>query len=180
MTGTVELKTKRLTLRRHRIEDAEVLYSSFGCDPKMYEYSGWNPYQTLEMAKDSINRFMASYKDPDFYGWAIEFESRLVGTIGAYDYDPSLNQLEIGLSIERPSWGKGFATEALSCVLDYLTVNEKISVVTAWCASDNVGSMKALQKAGMKQTGIEKGSLEISGKSYDKLLFSYQIRIPFV
>jgi len=175
MTGTIELKTKRLTLRRHCIEDAEVLYSSFGCDPKMYEYSGWNPYQTLEMAKESVARFMASYKDPDFYGWAIEFEGRLVGTIGAYDYDSTLNQIEIGLSIERPSWGRGFATEAISCVLDYLTVHEKIGTVTAWCASDNVGSMRALQKAGMKQTGVDKDSIEVFGKSYDKLFFSYYL-----
>lgn len=50
--GTVELKTERLFLRRHRSEDAAVLFEIFGTDPQMFEYSGWNPYQTKAMATE--------------------------------------------------------------------------------------------------------------------------------
>ena len=91
-----------------------------------------------------------------------------------YDYDAEQNQIEIGKSIERPSWGKGLATEALIGVLKYLTEHEGIEVITAWCASDNIGSMKAMQKAGMRQTALEKGTLEVDGKKYDKLIYRYR------
>ncbi len=173
MTGTNEFTTERLLLRRYHMDDARTLYEKFGCDPQMYEFSGWNPYATQFLANETVQRFIDSYKNTEFYGWAIEYKGKLIGTIGAYDYHSEKNQIEIGMSIERASWGKGFATEALIGVLKYLTVQEGIEVITAWCASDNIGSMKAIQKAGMKQTSTESNALEIGGKKYDKLIFKY-------
>ena len=43
MKGTVELITDRLLLRKHQREDAADLFGIIGSDPKMFEYSGWNP-----------------------------------------------------------------------------------------------------------------------------------------
>ena len=91
MTGTNEFSTKRLLMRRYRMDDARVLFEKFGCDPQMYEYSGWNPYTTYEMAKETVQKFINSYDNSDFYGWAIEFQGNLIGTIGAYDYDSEKN-----------------------------------------------------------------------------------------
>ena len=176
MQGTEQLTTKRLILRRYRPEDADTLYKNFGSDPAMYEYSGWNPYATLEMAADTVRDFIKSYADPTFYGWAIEYDGRMIGTIGAYDYDAEQNSVEIGMSIERASWGRGFAGEALSCVFEYLTEHEQIRTVTAWCAAENIGSRKALTKAGMHETGIESGALEIGGVLHDKINFEYTMK----
>ena len=169
MTGTISLNTPRLLLRRHVHEDAEILYQNFGADAAMFRYSGWNPYATPEQARETVQRFIDSYADPRFYGWAIEREGRMIGTIGAYDYDPKKNQIEAGFSIERASWGKGYAAEALRAVLEYLTAQEGIARVTAWCASDNIASKRTLEKAGMRLSGIEADGLEVDGERYDKL-----------
>ena len=131
MAGTISLKTSRLLLRRHVPEDAGTLYQNFGTDAAMFRYSGWNPYATPEQAGETVQRFIDSYADPRFYGWAIERERRMIGTIGAYDFDKEKNQIEVGFSIERTSWGKGYAAEALRAVLEYLTVQEGIARVTA-------------------------------------------------
>ena len=58
MSGTVELKTDRRILRRHQSEDASVLFVIFGSDPQMFEYSGWNPYQTKAMEKAGMQRIL--------------------------------------------------------------------------------------------------------------------------
>ena len=150
-----------------------LLYQNFGTDAAMYRYSGWNPYTTPEQARETVQRFIDSYANPRFYGWAIEYEGRMIGTIGAYDYDPEKNQIEIGFSIERNSWGKGYATEALRAVLEYLTVQEGIACVTTWCASDNIASKRTLEKAGMRLAGIDADGLEVSGQRYDKLNYTY-------
>ena len=173
--GTIALTTERLLLRQHREEDAEVLYENFGQDPKMFEYSGWNPYATREMAEETVRRFLGSYEDPHFYGWAVEHDGRMIGTIGAYDFDPASRSIEVGCSIERPSWGKGFAGEALAAALNYLTQQEGIRTVKAWCAADNIGSRRIMEKAGMQLTSTEEGALEIDGKRYDKL--NYELRV---
>ena len=176
MEGTIELKTERLLLRRHQSEDATALFEIFGSDPQMFKYSGWNPYQTREMAAETIASFIESYDDPHFYGWGIEHKGELIGTVGAYDYDADKSSIEIGMSIGRSSWGHGFATEAVTAVLRYLTEQENIKTVTAWCASDNIGSRKAMEKAGMKMVRADKGALEISGQTYDKLIFEYALQ----
>lgn len=176
MSGTVELKTDRLILRRHKSEDASVLFEIFGSDPQMFEYSGWNPYQTKAMAVETIESFINSYDDPHFYGWGITYEGRLIGAIGAYDYDADKDWIEVGMSVERASWGHGFATEALNAVIRYLTEHENISTVSAWCAADNIGSQKAMEKAGMRRMLVEEGTLEINGKMHDKLIFEYTMQ----
>ena len=176
MSGTIPLKTERLTLRRYRLEDADHLYSYFGTDEKMYEFSGWNPYETREMAANTVRQFMADYEKAHFYGCAVQRKGELIGTVGAYDYDPDRSSIELGISIKRDCWGEGYASEVLRCVLNYLTDEEGIQTVTAWCAAENIGSRNAMVKAGMMQTSVEPAALVVGAKRFDKLNFVYRAR----
>ena len=202
--GTAELLTDRLMLRRYREEDADELYRRFGADPEMTKYSGWNPYATPEAARATVQRFIESYSDKHFYSWIIDWEDVVIGTIGAYDYEPEATvtggtasdafsgannipgestkadlsatggTIEVGFSIDRACWGRGYATEALKCVLAYLTGNEGIGRVTAWCASENAGSRRVLEKAGMELTRIEKAGLAVGDQTHDQMFFEYR------
>ncbi len=170
--GTVELWTERMILRRYRPEDAEDLYRYLGTDPAMYEYSGWNPYATLEMARETVQSFINRYDDERTYSWVMDIDDVIVGTIGAYDYHD--DRIEVGFSVV-PGWqGRGLATAALRKVLEYLTENEGISCVTAWCAAENTGSRKVLEKAGMRLISEEKGGLQVGDRVYDKLVYAYE------
>ena len=170
--GTAELWTGQMMLRRYRPEDAEDLYQYLGKDPAMSAYSGWNPYATPEMAQETVLGFIQSYSDPHAYSWVMDIDDVIVGTIGAYDLKDS--QIEVGFSVVRGWQGRGLATAALKTVLAYLTENEGISCVTAWCAQENIASRKVLEKAGMKLTQEEKGGLTVGDSVYDKLIFAYQ------
>ena len=170
--GTAELWTEHLILRRYRLEDAEPLYQYLGTDPETYQYSGWNPYATLAMAQETVGKFIDSYDDNHSYSWVMEVDDVLVGTIGAYDYKD--NRIEVGFSVVKSWQGRGFATEALKKVLEYLTENEGIPCVTAWCASENAGSRRVLEKAGMQYIRTEKEGLTVGDKTYDKRIYEYQ------
>ncbi len=172
--GTTTLTTPRLTLRRYIPADAPILYKDFGLDPEMSRYSGWNPYATPEMAEETVKDIIGSYAEGRSYSWAIEHEGKLIGTVGAYDYDPEANSAELGISIDRTCWGQGFAGEVLTAVVRYLTENEGIGRVAAWCASDNIGSARAMEKAGMQRIRIEKGGLEVGDAVFDKLIYEYR------
>lgn len=169
--GTAELRTERTVLRRYRPDDAEVLYRLFGSDPEMTRYSGWNPYATPEMARETVGRFIDSYADEHFYGWAIDADGALCGTIGAYDYKDG--RIETGFSIAKECWGRGYATEALKAVLSYLTESEGVPCVCAWCAAENTGSRRVLEKAGMRLVRTEAGGLTVGERTYDRLVFEY-------
>ena len=170
--GTVELWTENLILRRYRTEDAEQLHRLLGTDPEMYKFSGWNPYATLEMAREAVCRFIESYGDEHSYSWVIDVDDIVVGTIGAYDYKNS--RIEVGFSVAGVWQGRGIATEALKKVLEYLTVNEGISSVIAWCADENVCSRRVLEKSGMQFVRTEKEGLTVGDRSYDKLIYEYK------
>ena len=170
--GTATLWTERMILRRYRPEDADALYRYLGTDPTMYQYSGWNPYETLEMAQETVRGFIDSYSDEHVYSWIMDIDDVIVGTIGAYDYKD--DHIEVGFSVVRGWQGRGLATAALKKVLEYLTENEGIPCVTAWCAAENVGSQRVLEKAGMKLVSKEKAGLEIGDRVYDKLIYEYR------
>ena len=172
--GTAELWTEQLILRRYCPEDAEQLYQRLGTDPSMYQYSGWNPYATPEIAQETVRRFIESYDDEHSYSWVMDVDDILAGTIGAYDYKD--DQIEAGFSVVRSWQGRGFATEALKKVLEYLTENEGISCVTAWCAAENTGSKRVLEKSGMQLVRTEKGGLRVGDRVYDKLFYKYRVK----
>ena len=177
--GTVELWTERMILRRYRPEDAADLFQYLGSDPAMYQYSGWNPYATLEMARETVHGFMDSYGDGRTYSWVMEADDVLVGTIGAYDYQDG--RIEVGYSVVKSWQGRGLATEALKKVLEYLTEQEGIPCVTAWCAAQNTGSQRVLEKAGMKPAGEAKDGIKVGDRVYDRLTYMYKaVQAPAV
>lgn len=172
--GCVELRTERLILRKCRTEDAESLYRSFGKDAEAVRYTGWNPYATLESAQKTVQEHIENCGSGHFYSWIMDVDDVLVGTIGAYDFTG--DRIEVGFSVAEGWRNRGLATEALKKVLEYLTENEGISCVTAWCAGENAGSRKVLEKAGMEPAGSEKDGLMIGGCVYDRLIYEYRNR----
>ena len=170
--GTAELWTERMVLRRYRPEDADGLHHYLGTDPAMDEYSGWNPYATPESAREAVRRFIDGYGDGHTYSWIMDSDDVIVGTIGAYDYQDG--RIEVGFSVVKGWRGRGLATEALKKVLEYLTGNEGIPCVTAWCAAENTGSQRVLEKAGMRCVNTEKDGLAVGDRVYDKLIYEYR------
>jgi len=174
--GTAELWTERMILRRYRPEDADHLYERLGRDPSTYACSGWNPYATAKLARKTVREMIDGYGKAHVYSWIMDIDDVIVGTIGAYDYKD--DQIEVGFSVVKGWRGRGLASEALKKVLNYLTENEGISCVRAWCASENIGSRKALEKAGMRFLRTEKNALSVGERVYDRLIYEYRADQP--
>ncbi len=85
---------------------------------------------------------------PDIVHRAVTRDGHLVGSIASFISD---GDTEITYWIERSAWGQGIASRALALLLDTLAVRP----VYARAASDNVGSLRVLQKAGFTVIGTE-------------------------
>ena len=94
---------------------------------------------------DHMARIMSS---PDATIWAVTRDDRLVGTIGAFVSDGTM---EVTYWIDRACWGQGIATQALALVLDEVPVRP----LRARVASDNAGSLRVLRKTGFRVIGSE-------------------------
>lgn len=154
MNGTVQISTKRLILRRVTLEDVDTLHRELGCNPEMIRYTCWNPYTTSESTRIKIKNDINGYEKEGCYAWMIQYGENVIGTIGAYGYDPEMSSIELGYSIFQKYWGHRFASEAAYEVVRYLMLDEKINRVHAWCHAGNAASAKVLTHAGMKEEGL--------------------------
>lgn len=79
---------------------------------------------------------------------AVTCDDQLVGSIAAFVLD---GQTEVTYWIDRAAWGRGIASRALELLLDLVPVRP----LYARAASDNIGSLRVLQKSGFKVIGTE-------------------------
>jgi RimJ/RimL family protein N-acetyltransferase len=85
---------------------------------------------------------------PDVTTRAITVDGRLVGSIASFVME---GDTEVTYWIDRSFWGQGIAGRALALLLGSVTVRPLFARV----ASDNLGSLKVLRKAGFAVTGTE-------------------------
>jgi RimJ/RimL family protein N-acetyltransferase len=90
----------------------------------------------------------ALLSSPDVTVRAIMYDDRLAGTIGRFVLE---GVTEVTYWVDRSFWGKGIASRALALLLEDVSVRP----VRARVASDNVGSLRVLQKAGFEAVGTE-------------------------
>ena len=79
---------------------------------------------------------------------AVTVDGRLGGSVGSFVID---GDTEVTYWIDRAFWGQGIAGQALALLLESIRVRP----VLARAASDNVRSLKVLQRAGFKIVGTE-------------------------
>jgi RimJ/RimL family protein N-acetyltransferase len=113
--------------------------------------SVWMAAFTVEDPDDraAFDIHMAKVRtSPDVTTRAVTADGRLVGSIASFIID---GDTELTYWIDRSQWGQGIASRALALFLDTVPVRP----LFARAASDNVGSLKLLQKAGFAIIGTK-------------------------
>jgi len=79
---------------------------------------------------------------------------------------------EIGYFLVPSERGKGYCTEAIEIMVDYLFLSRDIVRVQAHTDTGNVASRKVLEKAGFKKEGIVRKRIFVRGNWRDEFLYS--------
>jgi RimJ/RimL family protein N-acetyltransferase len=87
---------------------------------------------------------------PDVTHRVITWDGDLVGSIASFVVD---GRNEITYWVDRAMWGRGIASRAVALLLEHVRVRP----MYARAASDNVASLRVLQKAGFQVTGTDEG-----------------------
>jgi len=142
------LETRRTKLRRLTVEDADDFYA-LNLDQRVIKYTGDSPFENLQAAKDFLN----SYDQYEKYGvgrLAVteKATSKFIGWCGL-KYNPDKDEYDIGFRFFRQYWNKGFATETAKKCLEYGFNDLKLNRVVGRAMSENIASIKVLEKLGM-------------------------------
>lgn len=154
--GTNRLETSRLILRKFEISDSESLYKNCGSDPKVPVFLSWNTHKDSHETKEIINKWIANYELPNTFNWAIEFKEvgEVIGNIMVVKYEVDNSACEIGYCIGSEYWNKGFATEALQAVIDFLFAEVGLNRISAKHDILNPTSGEVMKKCRMTHEGI--------------------------
>jgi RimJ/RimL family protein N-acetyltransferase len=144
-----ELETDRLKLRMWREGDLDA-YAAITADPVVMRYlqPGKPPFTRAD-AWRSMAFFIGHWELRGYSHWAVEEKStgRMIGRIGFLNPE-GWPGFEIGWTLARHAWGKGYATEGATRALQYAFKELDQPHVISLIHPDNGASMKVAERIG--------------------------------
>lgn len=162
------LETDRLILRRLSPEDAGFILRLLN-EPSWLRFIGDKGVRTVEDARNYIlNGPVEMYSRLGFGLYLVELkgEGLPVGICGLIKRD-SLEDVDIGFAFLPKYWGRGYAHEAASAVMEYGGSVLGLNRIVAVTSVDNDSSAKLLEKLGLRFEGM----VRLSNDSEEVKLF---------
>jgi len=153
------LKTERLLLRKPTPGDAELIFSRYASDPEVTRYMSWPAHRTI-----ADTRVFLAWSDTDWDSWPAgtylvfaQSDDQLLGATGLSFQTPG--SAVTGYVLARDSWGKGYATEALRCMVE---LADKLGLrrLDATCHAEHYASAHVMEKCGFVLEEIERAALK--------------------
>ncbi|MEO6920305.1 MAG: GNAT family N-acetyltransferase [Collimonas sp.] len=165
------LETERLILRTLNGDDAEF-YLQLINQPAWRQFIGDRGIRTVEAARAALLSGPVAAQERDgfsFYMTELKNGTLPIGICGLIKRE-TLEDVDIGYAFMPEFWGKGYALEAASAVLEYANRVCGLQRVVAITSPDNHQSIRLLEKMGLK---FEK-TLKLKDDDSDTKLFAYQ------
>lgn len=142
-----KLETERLLLRTMTEEDAPRLFEVWS-SPDVTKFMNIEPFTEIKQAADMIAFLNGLALENKAVRYAvIEKESgAIIGSCGFNELDFGQRRVEIGYDLDPAYWGKGYAPEAIGCLLAYAFGELGMSLIKAKVEPENVNSIKVLRK----------------------------------
>ncbi|MFN2389481.1 MAG: GNAT family N-acetyltransferase [Actinomycetota bacterium] len=147
--GPLIAQTQRLLLREQTLEDLDAL-ASILCDAETMSYYP-RPYTRAE-ARGWIERNLALYDEHGMGLWAMELKgsATFVGQCGLWPKEvEGAPEVEIGWHVQRPLWGRGFATEAARAARDLGFTRFGLDRMVSMIRPENAASRGVARNLGM-------------------------------
>lgn len=158
----VRLETPRLVLRRLGFQDLEA-FLEYRNDPEVARYQSWESFGRADA--ETLIQEQQAVRPGEAGRWlqlAIERRDQpgLLGDCGfclralpALPADTA-RQAEIGFSLSPKHQGEGYATEAVSAVVDFLFQDLGVERVIAITDSRNTRSQALLERLGLRRESV--------------------------
>lgn len=169
----MQIETNRLILRPISLDDKNEVFE-YRSDTETNKYQGWIP-TTINDVEIFIGKTSSQINEPDtwFQFVIVEKESRkIVGDLGIHFFDLENKQVEIGCTLNKDFQNKGYATESVKSMIDFLFKDlDKHRIITS-IDPKNKSSIQLVERIGFRKEGHFIESLLINGKWLDDLIYA--------
>ena len=160
MTKKYIFETEHLAVRKFEPDDAKRLYEIHNDDA----VKKWIPgeyYKDIDEAQESIEFFancVKKKKMPYVLAVVLKETGELIGDTGVNEVEGKTEEVEIGFVISREYRGKGYASEVIKRMTDYIIHSFGIKVLYGRVMKGNEASVRVLEKNGYNFVGEEYGA----------------------
>lgn len=162
----------RLSFRDFTTADIADVHD-YTSDPEVTRWSIWGP-NTLEQTTAFIDAAARAHLEADrsAYSLAAVLKGKAIGSVAVWTTDPHDRNGELGYTFHRAYWGNGYATEAVSQLLEFGFKTLQLERISATCHPGNIGSIRVLKKSGFSLEGRLRSHRLVHGVRRDSLLYS--------
>jgi RimJ/RimL family protein N-acetyltransferase len=168
------LTTERLLLREFREDDWPTILA-YQNNPLYLRYYEWTA-RTAEDVREFVQMFLAQQQEEPrlkFQFAVVLGESgQLIGSCGLRLRAADAHEADIGYELAPQHWGQGYATEAARTIVQFGFTQFQLHRISSWCIADNAGSLRVLEKLGMKQEGRLRENEYFKDRWWDTLLYA--------
>ncbi|MBR7179417.1 MAG: GNAT family N-acetyltransferase [Oscillospiraceae bacterium] len=154
--GTKTIETDRLILRPFTMDDAEPMYRNWAADPEVNKHMTWPVHESVDVTRELLERWTASYSKPDYYNWTIILKSsgpEPIGNISVNRIREDIRSATMGYCMSRAHWGKGVMAEALTALIGFFFDEVGFNRIEADHDPNNPASGRVMEKSGMTCEG---------------------------
>ncbi len=170
--SNLALQTARLDLRPLAPSDADALLS-LKSDPVVMRYGSTPPWSDPQVAVDYIRRDLEGLGAGTHLQLAIvrREDAALIGACSFHLIDVACRRAELGYSLVVSAWGRGYANEAVSALLDWGFGTLGLNRVEADIDPRNGASARALHRLGFTREGHLRERWIVAGEKSDSLIY---------
>lgn len=143
--GHVPLTTVRLVLLPQTLDTARALLA--GEDAGLLLADGYPHADTF----DALRMFVEHGTSDAEGGWFVTLaDGRVIGDCGTLGWADQRGQVEIGYGLAAPYRGKGYGTEAVRALADWVSAQPGVTAITAAVEVGNIASRRLLERLGFR------------------------------
>jgi RimJ/RimL family protein N-acetyltransferase len=143
--NAIELRTRRLLLRRWRDDDRSAFHA-LNSDPAVMATIG--PVMSRSDSDAFMNRIEQRFREHRFGLWCVDRGGEPIGFTGL-SVPWFRDGVEVGWRIRSEHWGQGYAPEAATECLKYAFEEIALDEVISFTAVTNVKSRRVMEKIGL-------------------------------
>lgn len=168
-----DLHTPRLRLRKLNMRDAQDIYR-YSRDPEVARHVLWDAHRSIGDSRAYLRYMLRRYRSHEPASWGIELieTGRIIGTIGFMWVQEDNAAAEVGYSLARDCWGRGYMTEALRAVIQYGFDHMTLNRIEAQHETTNPASGAVMRKCHMQHEGTLRSRLFNKGHYVDVELYA--------
>ena len=156
------LRTERLVLRPHRLEDAARWYE-IQSSPDVLAYTSWPQRDEAESRihlKQRTKQVVLKQAN-DFLALAIEHDGKLIGDVALHlrSIISTSRTAEISWILHPDHYGHGFAAEAASAMMEFAFERVQIQLLVAVIEAPNAASIVLAERLGFRKMAHDGDSL---------------------